>query len=42
MAMMGKRGGSAPEAEENVFWTTMADLMLGLAIIFMTDRKSVV
>lgn len=29
------RGGSGGEGD-NVFWTTMSDLMLGLAIIFMT------
>lgn len=34
MAIMKKKGGG--EAEENVFWTTMSDLMLGLAIVFMT------
>lgn len=33
---IGMRGGAAGEAEENVFWTTMSDLLLGLAIIFMT------
>ena len=27
---------AAVETEENVFWTTMSDLMLGLAIIFIT------
>lgn len=27
---------AAVEAEENVFWTTMSDLMLGLAIVFIT------
>lgn len=25
-----------PESDNNIFWTTMADLMLGLAICFMT------
>lgn len=35
MGMMAKKGGGG-EAEENVFWTTMSDLMLGLAIVFMT------
>lgn len=35
MGIMAKKGGGA-EAEENVFWTTMSDLMLGLAIVFMT------
>ncbi len=35
MAIGAKKGGFG-EAEENVFWTTMADLMLGLAMVFMT------
>ena len=35
MGIMAKKGGGR-EAEENVFWTTMSDLMLGLAIVFMT------
>lgn len=35
MAIGGKKG-SAGELEENVFWTTMSDLMLGIAIVFMT------
>lgn len=35
MGIMAKKGGGA-EHEENVFWTTMSDLMLGLAIVFMT------
>ncbi len=35
MGIMAKKGGGG-EAEENVFWTTMSDLMLGLAIVFMT------
>lgn len=35
MAIGAKKGGHG-EAEENVFWTTMADLMLGLSIVFMT------
>lgn len=35
MAIGGKKGGLA-ELEENVFWTTMSDLMLGIAIVFMT------
>lgn len=35
MGIMAKKGGGQ-EAEENVFWTTMSDLMLGLAIVFMT------
>ena len=35
MGMMAKKGHSG-EVEENVFWTTMSNLMLGLAIVFMT------
>lgn len=35
MAMYGKKS-SNEDAGENIFWTTMADLLLGLAIIFMT------
>lgn len=35
MAIGAKKFGPG-EAEENVFWTTMADLMLGLSIVFMT------
>ncbi len=35
MAILAKKG-KAPEGADNIFWTTMADLMLGLAIIFMT------
>ncbi|MBR5554928.1 OmpA family protein [bacterium] len=35
MAIGGKKH-SAGEFEENVFWTTMSDLMLGIAIVFMT------
>jgi len=35
MAIGGKKGGLG-ELEENVFWTTMSDLMLGIAIVFMT------
>ena len=31
----GGHGGGGGEGD-NVFWTTMSDLMLGLAIIFMT------
>ncbi|MBQ8168512.1 OmpA family protein [bacterium] len=31
----GSGGGGGGEGEGNVFWTTMSDLMLGLAIIFM-------
>jgi len=34
MAMMPK--AKHEELEENVFWTTMSDLMLGLAVVFMT------
>lgn len=34
MAMMPKAKNE--EFEENVFWTTMSDLMLGLAVVFMT------
>jgi len=30
------RGQSNSGAEENIFWVTMADLLLGLAIIFIT------
>jgi len=30
------RKASKQEGADNIFWTTMADLMLGLAIIFMT------
>jgi len=36
MAIGGGKKGAAAEAEENVFWTTMSDLMLGIAIVFMT------
>lgn len=38
MAMIGRNNGGAEGGGEgnNVFWTTMSDLMLGLAIIFMT------
>ena len=31
-----KRGVSNAEGDNNIFWTTMSDLMLGLAIVFMT------
>lgn len=34
MAMMPK--AKHEELEENVFWATMSDLMLGLAVVFMT------
>lgn len=30
------RKTAATESDNNIFWTTMADLLLGLAIIFMT------
>lgn len=30
------RSGKKEENDNNIFWTTMADLLLGLAIIFMT------
>ena len=37
LARKGKAGGEGGGGEgSNVFWTTMSDLMLGLAIIFMT------
>ena len=37
LARKGKAGGEGGGGEgDNVFWTTMSDLMLGLAIIFMT------
>ena len=35
MALM-IRQAKAAEGDNNIFWTTMADLILGLAIIFMT------
>ncbi len=35
MALM-MRKAKAAEGDNNIFWTTMADLLLGLAIIFMT------
>ena len=35
MAMMAKKGAEGGE-EENIFWVTMSDLMLGLACVFMT------
>ncbi len=35
MALM-LRKSSQSEGDNNIFWTTMADLLLGLAIIFMT------
>ena len=36
MGMMRKKGGGSGHGEGNVFWVTMSDLLLGLAIIFMT------
>ena len=30
------RGKSYSGAEENIFWVTMSDLLLGLAIVFIT------
>lgn len=35
MALMLRKSPQA-EGDNNIFWTTMADLLLGLAIIFMT------
>ena len=35
MAISMKKG-KAEEGADNIFWTTMSDLLLGLAIIFMT------
>lgn len=35
MSIMAKKNNGGNH-EENVFWTTMSDLMLGLAIVFMT------
>lgn len=35
MAIMMRKSNQA-EGDNNIFWTTMADLLLGLAIIFMT------
>ncbi len=35
MALMPRKQ-AAQEGDNNIFWTTMADLLLGLAIIFMT------
>lgn len=35
MALMGKKAKNE-EDQGNIFWVTMADLLLGLAIIFMT------
>lgn len=36
MAIQLRKSGGADGGDNNVFWTTMSDLMLGLAIIFMT------
>ena len=36
MSIGGKSKSGIEEAADNIFWTTMSDLMLGLAIIFMT------
>lgn len=33
--LMRKKGGQEAAGEGNIFWTTMSDLLLGLAIIFM-------
>ena len=33
---LGARKTPPPEGDNNIFWTTMSDLMLGLAIVFMT------
>lgn len=33
---LGARRTPPPEGDNNIFWTTMSDLMLGLAIVFMT------
>lgn len=35
MLMRKKSGGGEAAGEGNIFWTTMSDLLLGLAIIFM-------
>lgn len=35
MLMRRKSGGGEAAGEGNIFWTTMSDLLLGLAIIFM-------
>ena len=35
MSLMMRRTKNE-EGDNNIFWTTMADLLLGLAIIFMT------
>ncbi|MBR6098333.1 OmpA family protein [bacterium] len=31
-----KKGGGVADGTDNIFWTTMSDLMLGLCIVFMT------
>ena len=36
MGILAGKSKHAEEGDNNVFWTTMSDLMLGLAIIFMT------
>lgn len=33
---LSARKTTASESDNNIFWTTMSDLMLGLAIVFMT------
>ena len=33
---IGYRKKHSEDSNNNIFWTTMADLLLGLAIIFMT------
>ena len=35
MALLARKTQNE-ETDNNIFWTTMADLLLGLAIIFMT------
>ena len=35
MGAKARGGGHSEEAEENVFWVTMSDMMLGLAIVFI-------
>ena len=40
---LGARKAAAPEGDNNIFWTTMSDLMLGLAChdrFFSTVRKT--
>ncbi len=36
MGIYGKKKNLNDEDNDNIFWTTMSDLLLGLAIIFMT------